>query len=145
MNFLSRTSLTTRLILSHAAVLLVAALVGNAYWAWHRSSTALVAALVTRQPLSTAANLAFRFGSRDDAELLVNTLSRAPADPAFAIPDRMIAELHLAALRDEQNASTGDTPHLYAAASACQRFRARNCDLPSLKALAAKLASQRVN
>jgi hypothetical protein len=132
-----------RLVLSHAAVLGLAILAGNAYWTSHRSATESLISMLARQPLADASNLAFRFGSPEHARILVDELRHDRSDPATVAGDEMVAQLYLAALNGEYQTDALDSPHTKSASVACQRFRSSNCDLRRMKELAAKFALQR--
>lgn len=134
-----------RLSLSHALVLVLGILAGNTYWNSHRSTTESLISAFARQPLSEASNLAFRFGSPEHAQILLEELGHVPSDPAFASADEMATQLHLAALTGEYQTDAPVSSRIKSASAACKRFRSSNCDLASMKELAARFAQQRRN
>src|SRR4051812_43781118 len=134
----------TAIAVSHLIALGLGLAAENFYWASHRSSTQTMVDSVTRRPLESASDLAFRFGSAKDAKALLQALQRAPADN-FADADDFAIELRLAVLDGEQETSAPSSPHIQAASKACQRFRTSNCDQPRLRRLVARFAQQRPN
>jgi hypothetical protein len=136
-----------RLTLSLAAALVMGVLAGNVYWDSRlRSATETTISMLSRQPLSDASKLAYRFGSAEHARILVEELRRAaPSSSDTAAIDEMVAQLHLATLRGEHEADAADSSHITSASAACLRFRPANCDPASMKKLAAKFAQRRRN
>jgi hypothetical protein len=132
-----------RLVLSHAAVLILAILAGNIYWKSHRSTTEALISMLAHKPLADASKLAFRFGSPEHAKTLFDELRHAPPEPATTAGDEMVAQLYLAALNGEHQTDAPDSPHIKSASVACQRFRSSNCEPRRMKELAAKFALQR--
>jgi hypothetical protein len=138
-------SLPARLVLSHAVALLLATAAGFAYANSQRASIQSIVSGIALQPLINATELAFQFGSREHATILLEELQRTQPETPLAWESTMVFELRLAALSGEHQGATGDAPHLTAASIACRRFRDSSCELGDMKQLASRFAAQRQN
>lgn len=127
---------------SHAVVVLLGWTAGSAYFGITRGSVQATINGIARQPRANAASLTFRFGSADQARVLLGAVPLVTSDSTIASADLMLTELRLAVLEGEHVEGTHPTPHLAAAADACARFQP-NCELAELRAMATKLANQR--
>lgn len=133
------------LVISLAGALLLGLLAGNFLSKKYRAVTQFSIVATTRKPIESASTLAFRFGSPDDAKLLLQALGRLPSLDDFTDADHMRVELRLAALDGEHESAEGRSAHIAAALAACQRFRNSGCDEHRLRQLAADFALQRSN
>jgi hypothetical protein len=106
-----------------------------------RSDTESTIALMAAAPRYDAAELAFRFGTREHAQQL--TLSLPPPQlEDLADAEVMAREVRLAALFGEHEHTKGG-PHLQAALGACRRFRS-DCNLSALAKWAERRARDRL-
>jgi hypothetical protein len=126
-----------------------------AHGIWWRNGPGMQSVLdaITRQPLSNAADLAFRFGSEEHARALLFELKRTPGNVELGELDDMIIELRLGVLAAEHASGLDQpTPHLEAAVAACSQARrtgdpdhgTANCDPARLREMMGKLATGRV-
>ncbi len=96
-------------------------------------------AAYARFPRRDAAELAFRFGTTQDAKILV---ADQPNSADFEV---VRSELRLAALFGEHLTQSMHGPHLLAAAAICERAGKCPCSLDRLRQQAANLAKSRNN
>ncbi len=129
---------------SHALVVLLGWTAGSAYFGITRGSVQAAIDSIARRPRANAAYLAFRFGSADQARILLRHVPPVTSDNAVASADLMLTELRLAVLDGEHVEGTNPTPHLTAAANACTRFQS-SCELTQLRVMATKIATQRAH
>lgn len=151
MNTLTRHPRTVKLLASHVAVVVVAVIVGKVWFdstaEWQQGVSRELPSVARRE----AAKLAFRFGTVQHARQLFQELPQpeyesildAEMRRTMVWRGRMLDQIYLAVIEQEQSSPTGPTPHLEAAADACLRSGRADCSKDTLVAQAKQVAAWR--